>query len=57
MFFLIGFVPLHSAAFFAFLSALAAIWGMMRWLQHASYTPFVVYRVLLGIGLLIYAYG
>lgn len=41
----------------AFLSALAAIILMMRWLQHASYTPFVVYRCLLGLGLLLWSYA
>lgn len=45
------------AAGLAFASALAAIALMMRWLQHASYTPFVVYRCALGLGLLIYVYG
>tara|TARA_R110002167_G_scaffold122663_1_gene301253 strand:- start:315 stop:1115 length:801 start_codon:yes stop_codon:yes gene_type:complete len=36
----------------AFGTALLAIWGMMRWLQTASYTPFVVYRMLLGLALI-----
>lgn len=40
------------AAVLAFVSALVAIWGMMRWLKTASYTPFVIYRLLLGLGLL-----
>jgi undecaprenyl-diphosphatase len=39
------------AAALAFLAALVAIWLMMRWLQQASYTPFVVYRLLLGAAL------
>ena len=38
----------------AFVSAFAAIALMMKWLQHASFTPFVVYRVLLGVVLLVY---
>jgi undecaprenyl pyrophosphate phosphatase UppP len=29
---------------------------MMSWLKHASFTPFVIYRVLLGIFLLIWFY-
>jgi len=29
----------------------------MRWLRHASFTPFVVYRVVLGVILLTLAYG
>lgn len=41
----------------SFLSALAAIALMMRWLQRASYTPFVVYRCALGLVLLTFAYG
>lgn len=44
------------AAVMAFLAALAAIAGMMRWLRRASFTPFVVYRVLLGGGLLAWIY-
>jgi undecaprenyl-diphosphatase len=42
---------------FAFLFGLAAIAFMMAWLRRASFTPFVVYRLLLGAGLLIYIYG
>lgn len=41
----------------AFLAAWIAITLMMRWLQHASYTPFVVYRVALGLMLLALVYG
>lgn len=40
------------AAAFAFLAALIAIGLMMRWLRRASFMPFVVYRFLLGLGLL-----
>ncbi|RMF16047.1 MAG: undecaprenyl-diphosphate phosphatase, partial [Alphaproteobacteria bacterium] len=39
------------AAGLSFLFALAAIGGLMRWLRHADFTIFVVYRVLLGAGL------
>ena len=42
------------AAGLAFFAALLAIDAMMKWLQKASFTPFVVYRLLLGIGLLIW---
>lgn len=45
------------AAVLAFLSALAAIALMMRWLARASFTPFVVYRVLLSIVLFTAIYG
>lgn len=45
------------AAGIAFITALAAIAIMMRWLMHATFTPFVVYRILLGIGLLYWVYS
>ncbi len=41
----------------AFISALVAIALMMAWLRRASFTPFVVYRLLLGGFLLVVAYG
>ena len=40
------------AAGISFLVALLAIALLMRWLQRASFTPFAVYRVLLGLFLL-----
>ncbi len=40
----------------AFLSGWAAIALMMRWLARASFTPFVVYRILLGLALLYVVY-
>jgi undecaprenyl-diphosphatase len=45
------------AAALAFVSALAALTVMMRLLRVVSFTPYVIYRVILGAGLLIYAYG
>lgn len=36
------------AAILAFAAALLAIWAMMAWLKKASFTPFVVYRLVLG---------
>lgn len=45
------------AALLAFASALVAIWLLMRWLKVASFTPFVLYRVVLGLLLLGFAYG
>ncbi len=36
------------AAVLSFAAALLAIWGLMRWVRRSSYTPFVVYRVLLA---------
>ena len=44
------------AAGFAFLAALAALSFMMRLLKSVSFTPYVVYRVVLGALLLWYAY-
>jgi undecaprenyl-diphosphatase len=41
----------------AFGFALLAIALLMLWLKRASFTPFVVYRVLLGAALLYFAYG
>jgi undecaprenyl-diphosphatase len=42
---------------FAFLSALGAISFMMAWLRHATFAPFVLYRVVLGTALLTLAYS
>lgn len=44
------------AATFAFLAALGALVLMMRLLRTISFTPYVIYRVALGLGLLIWAY-
>ena len=44
------------AAAFAFVAALLALGIMMRLLKSVSYTPYVLYRVVLGIVLLIIAY-
>lgn len=44
------------AAAFAFVSALIALTLMMRLLRSVSYTPYVIYRVGLGLTLLIVAY-
>jgi len=40
----------------AFLSAWAAIAFLMSWLREKSFTPFVIYRLILGVALLTYAY-
>ncbi|RBI85495.1 undecaprenyl-diphosphate phosphatase [Rhodosalinus halophilus] len=44
------------AAAFAFVAALAALALMMRLLRSVSFTPYVLYRIALGAGLLIWAY-
>lgn len=45
------------AAALAMVSALAALSLMMRLLRSVSFTPYVIYRVILGLALLGYAYG
>lgn len=45
------------AAGLAFVAALFAIWALMAWLRRATFTPFVLYRILLGGGLLAITYG
>ena len=45
------------AALLAFVFALLAIIAMMAWLRRASFTPFVIYRVGLGLFILALAYG
>jgi undecaprenyl-diphosphatase len=44
------------AAIFAFIAALGALTLMMRLLRSVSFTPYVIYRVILGIVLLYIAY-
>lgn len=45
------------AALMAFVAALFALTFMMRLLRSISFTPYVIYRVVLGVVLLIYAYS
>jgi len=45
------------AAAMAFVAALAALAFMMRLLRVVSYTPYVIYRVILGVVLLVIAYS
>lgn len=45
------------AAAFTFVAALAALHFMMRLLKSVSFTPYVIYRIFLGLVLLIYSYG
>ena len=44
------------AAVFAFVAALLALAVMMRLLKTVSFTPYVIYRIILGAVLLVYAY-
>ncbi|MFO1127346.1 MAG: undecaprenyl-diphosphate phosphatase [Rhodospirillales bacterium] len=51
---------LHDAALiagFSFLSSFAAIWFLMAWLRRSAFTPFVVYRLILGVAVLALAFG
>jgi undecaprenyl-diphosphatase len=41
----------------SFIAALITIKGLLRWLEHASMTPFVIYRIALGVALLIMVYS
>lgn len=41
----------------SFVAGIASIAVLMRWLQTSSFTPFVIYRILLGILLLWWIYG
>lgn len=45
------------AAILSFGSAYVAIDLLLRWLRRATFTPFIVYRVGLGVALLAFAYG
>lgn len=45
------------AVIFSFVSAFLAIWWLMRWLSRANFTLLAAYRVLLGGGLLFWAYS
>ena len=53
-------LPLRDCAIgaaMAFVAALAALSLMMRLLRSVSFTPYVVYRMMLGVALLVYAYA
>ena len=45
------------AAGLAFIAALISIAVLMAWLKRSSFTPFVIYRIILGCGLLAFSYG
>ena len=49
-------VDAFVAALLAFFFALAAIAFLMAWLRRSSFTPFVIYRLLLGAALLYWIY-
>jgi len=45
------------AAGLSFVAALIVMAGLMAWLKRSTYTPFVIYRVFLGVILLSISYG
>ncbi|OSQ40723.1 undecaprenyl-diphosphate phosphatase [Thalassospira mesophila] len=45
------------AIVFSFFTALITIAVLMSWLKRASFTPFAIYRIILGIALLVWVYG
>jgi undecaprenyl-diphosphatase len=45
------------AAALSFVTAVIAIWGLMRWLRNAGFGPFVLYRIVLAAGLLYWVYA
>ncbi|MEE2699250.1 MAG: undecaprenyl-diphosphate phosphatase [Pseudomonadota bacterium] len=47
----------YLAASIAFIAALIVMAGLMAWLKRATYTPFVIYRIILGGFLLSIVYG
>lgn len=51
----LGFGALLTALL-AFAAAVAALAAMMSWLRRATFAPFVVYRVLLGVAILAWVY-
>lgn len=46
-----------AAAGLSFVMAILSIAALMAWLNRSSFTPFVIYRVILGVVLLAFAYG
>lgn len=49
-------VMAYQAVIFSFIFSFVAIWFMMKWLQTKNFLPFVIYRICLGIILLLDAY-
>jgi len=49
--------PILITGVLSFLASLGAVAAMMKWIRRASFTPLIVYRLLLGIGLLAWTYN
>lgn len=45
-----------DAAFYSFVASIMVIFVMMKWLKKATFLPFVIYRVILGLVLILYSY-
>ena len=45
-----------DAALYSFAASIVVIFVMLKWLQKATYLPFVIYRLVLGIALILYSY-
>lgn len=46
-----------DAVGYSFVASILVIFLMMKWLKKATFLPFVIYRVLLGLALILYSYG
>lgn len=46
-----------SGVGYSFIASLAAIFFMMKWLKNYTFLPFVIYRIALGIFLLLHSFG
>lgn len=46
-----------DAVIYSFIASIFVIFVMMKWLKKATFLPFVIYRIVLGVGLLLYSYG
>ena len=45
-----------DAALYSFAASIVVIFVMLKWLQKSTYLPFVIYRLALGIALILYSY-
>ena len=50
-------IDAYEAIGFSFVFSFLAIFLMMQWLRFATFLPFVIYRIILGVALLLDAYG
>ena len=49
-------INILTASLFSFIFSMLSIFFMMKWISNYSFTPFVIYRVLLGSVLLLAIY-